>query len=192
MRYPILLMLAVFVAACGGRVRPEGPQASAAPLREMPGWYRKPPKADDQWIFAPATATSADLQVALNRAQADGRVAIATQLEVKYSALSRRFVEETGVARDAQLLNEYEQTYKSVVSQVLIGSRAKEQQFNLEDGVYRAWVLMELPVGEASRKLLDQIKQQEQLYTRLRASEAYKELNTEVEKYEATKNGRRP
>ncbi len=192
MRYSILLVLALSAAACGGRVHTEGSQASSAPLRSMPGWYRKPPKADDQWIFAPATATSADLQLALNRAQTDGRVAIATQLEVKYSALSRRIAEETGVGRDAQLLNEYEQTYKSVVSQVLIGSRAREQQFNLEDGVYRAWVLMELPVGEASRKLLEQIKQQEQLYTRVRASDAYRELNAEVEKYEASKAGRRP
>ncbi len=188
----MLGMLGVLALGCAGRTRLEGGEASKQTLRSMPGWYRKPPKGDQSWMFAPATATSRELQVALDRAQSDGRLGLATQLEAKYSALSRRFVEETGLARDAELLSEYEQTYKSVVSQVLIGSRAREQQFETENGVYRAWVLMELPVGEANKRLLEQIRAQEQLYTRLRATEAYKELNKEVEKLEASKAKRAP
>jgi hypothetical protein len=182
----------VAAAACGGRVRSDGPSASAATLRGMPGWYKKPPAADANWMYQPATATSQDVQVAINRAQAEGRSGLASQLEVRYGSLTRRFVEETGVAGDAQLLDEYQQTYKAVVSQVLVGSRARDQQFQIDGGVYRAWVLMELPVGEASRKLLEQIKAREQLYTRIRATEAFKELNAEVEQYEASKAGRKP
>ena len=170
----------------------EGSAASAATLRGMPKWFRSPPKNDDRFMYAPATATPQDVQVAINKAQAEGRAGLANQLEVKYSALTRRFVEETGIARDAQLLTEYEQTYKSVVSQVLYGTAAKEQQFQIDGGVYRAWVLMELPVGEASKKLLEQIRAQEQMYTRFRATEAYKDLNSEVEKYDAWKAGKRP
>jgi hypothetical protein len=51
---------------------------------------------------------------------------------------------------------------------------------------------MQLPVGEANRKLVEQIKASEQLYTRIRATEAFKELNAEVEQLEAAKAGRRP
>jgi len=50
---------------------------------------------------------------------------------------------------------------------VLLGSRPREQKFNIEDGVYRAWVLMELPVGEASKALLERLKAQEAIVTRL-------------------------
>lgn len=181
------------VTACGGRIRTDGSSlASAATLRGMPSWYKQPMAIDGKSMYQAATATSQDLQVAINRAQAEGRLGLATQLEVKYGALTQRFVEESGVSGDAQLLDEFRQTYKAVVSQVLIGSRAKAQQFQIDGGVYRAWVLMELPVGEASRKLLDQIKAQQQMYTRVRATEAFKELNTEVEQFEAAKASRKP
>jgi hypothetical protein len=186
MRSALLFTALLVTVGCAGHARVEG-GASKATIHAMPGWFSKPPSGDDKWIFAPATATSKDVQIALNKAQAEGRAALASQLEVKYGALTRRFAEETGLGSGAQLLDEYEQTYKAVVSQVLIGTRAKEQKFGVEEGVYRAWVLMELPVGEASRKLLDQLKAQEQLYTRIRATQAYKDLNDEVEKYEAAR-----
>ena len=183
----VMLLCLVTVAACGGGTRVESGVATKATLRAMPGWFSDPPNGDDKWIYAPATATSLDVQIAINKAQAEGRAALAGQLEVKYGGLTRRFAEEVGLGSGAQLLNQYEQTYKAVVSQVLIGTRAKEQKFGVEDGVYRAWVLMELPIGEASKRLLEQLRAQEQLYTRIQATKAYKELNDEVEKYEAAR-----
>ena len=63
----------------------------------------------------------------------------------------------------------------------------RQQTLRTEGPVYRAVVLMELPIGEMSKKLMDQIRAQEQLYTRFRASEAFKELDAEVKRYEAWK-----
>ena len=190
-KFTITIGLALLVSACAGHTPGEAGALSST-LRDMPGWYKNPPKSDAGWIVAPATATARDVQIAINKAQLEGRAALASQLETKFGGLQRRFAEETGLGRDATALAEYEQTYKSVVSQVLLGSRPREQKFNIEDGVYRAWVLMELPVGEASKALLERLKTQEAIVTRLRASEAYKELNAEVEKYEARKDAGRP
>jgi hypothetical protein len=166
--------------------------ASQSTLRGMPKWYRKPPSADAERMYQAATATSQDLQIAINRAEAEGRNGLASQLEVKYASLTKRFFEETGQPVGAQLLDEYQQTYKAVVSQELVGSRAREQQFQVDGTVYRAWVLMELPVGEANRKLVEQIKARDQLYTRVRGTEAFKELNAEVQQREAARENRRP
>lgn len=190
MRLLTALSAAAIVLAASACRTAQTPErgASRAPLKSMPSWYRSPPKSDGDWIFAPATAVSRDLQMAIDRAEMEGRLGLATQLEVKYAALTRRFAEETGLARDAEVLREYEQSYKAVVSQVLIGSRARERKFALEDGVYRAWALMELPVGEANRQLVERLAQQQAAYTRLRATEAYRELNREVEKYEASRS----
>ena len=185
-----LVLTALVAAACHHGAAPEA-GASRATLRAMPKWYSAPPK-DDKYLYAPATATSKDLQIALNKAEAEGRLQLGQQLEVKYSALTRRFAEETGEGTGAQLLQEYEQTYKAVVSQVLVGTKPKDTKFQVEEGVYRAWVLMELPVGAASERLLKQIQQQEQMYARFRASQAFKELNAEVEKYEQWKAGPKP
>ncbi len=185
-----LVLAAMLAAGCHHGAPPDG-GASKATLRAMPKWFTSPPK-DDKFLYAPATATSKDVQLALNKAEAEGRLQLGQQLEVKYSALTRRFAEETGSGTGADLLQEYEQTYKSVVSQVLVGTKPKDTKFQIEDGVYRAWVLMELPVGVASERLLKQIQAQEQMYARFRASQAYKELNTEVEKYEQWKAGQKP
>ncbi len=189
-RRAALMFAAILATACHHAASPDG-GASKATLRAMPKWFKSPPK-DDKFLFAPATATSQDLQIALNKAEAEGRMQLGQQLEVKYSALTRRFAEETGAGTGAQLLQEYEQTYKAVVSQVLVGTAPKEKKIDVEDGVYRAWVLMQLPVGAASERLLKQIQQQEQMYTRFRASQAFKELAAEVEKYEQWKSGKKP
>lgn len=158
------------------------PVANRETIRALPNWYLKPP-TDQNYLFGAATAVSRDVQVAINKAQAEGRNALAQQVEVKFGALNRRFVEEVG--RDgSQLLDQYTQAYKSVVSQALYGSRPRQQSLRTEGDVYRAVVLMELPVGEMSKKLLEQIRAQEQLYTRFRASEVFKDLDAEVQRYE--------
>ena len=154
-------------------------------VRNLPGWYLRPPR-DDNYLFGAATAVSRDVQVAINKAQADARSAIAQELEVKYGALNKRFVEEVG-REGAQLLDQYTQVYKAVVSTSLYGSRPRQQELRTENSLYRATVLMELPVGEMSKRLLEQLRAQEQLYTRFRAGEAFKELDAEVQKYEAWK-----
>ena len=46
---------------------------------------------------------------------------------------------------------------------------------------------MELPIGAANAEMLAKIKENERMYTRYRASEAFKELEEEVEKYEKIK-----
>jgi hypothetical protein len=186
-RCRLVLALALTALACG-RKAPDSaltPAASRETLRNLPSWYLRPP-TDDNYLFGAATAVSRDVQIAINKAQAEARNAIAQGLEVKYGALNKRFVEEVG-REGAQLLDQYTQAYKGVVSQSLYGSRARQQTLRTEGSVYRAFVLMELPVGEMSKRLLEQLRSQEQLYTRFRAGEAFRELDAEVQKYEAWK-----
>lgn len=187
MRRRPALSLLLAIAAChhGPRSTDISPIASRETIRNLPGWYLKPP-TDKNYLFGAATAVSRDLQVAINKAQAEGRNALAAQVEVKYGALNKRFTEEVG-REGSQLLDQYTQAYKAVVSQVLYGSRSRQQTLRTEGDVYRAVVLMELPIGEMSKKLLEQIRAQEQLYTRFRASEVFKELDAEVQRYESWK-----
>ena len=185
----ILAILAILLAACGGSRREDAtltPPPNRETLRHTPNWFNRPPR-DDNFLLAPASAVSQDLQLAVDKAQAEGRNALAQQMEVKYGALTKRFAEETGRMGDAQLLDQYTQVYKATVSQVLYGSRARQQVVRTEGPVYRVYVLMELPTGEMSRKLMEQMRANEQMYTRFRATEAFKELDAELQRYEAWK-----
>ena len=178
----VSLVLLLVAAACGEHKQ----KASTVPKIEAPDWYADPPTDDDRLVGV-ATATSQDLQTAIDKAAQDGRVEIARQMDVRIAGLSKRFVEETGLNEDAELLGMFTQVSKTVVSDSLSGSRLSRQKLDREGGTYRAWVLMEMPIGEANARFLAKIRSQERLYTRFRASEAFEELDREVQAYEEWK-----
>ena len=159
---------------------------TAVPKVDAPGWYKDPPRDDDRLIGV-ATATSRDLQTAIDKAKQDGRVEIARQLDLRVAGLSKRFVEETGLNEDAELLGMFSQVSKTVVSDSLSGTRQTKQEIDREGGTYRAYVEMEMPIGEANARFLEKIRSQERLHTRVRASEAFEELDREVQAYEEWK-----
>jgi hypothetical protein len=188
----LALIAALSMTGCHRSASKSGmlPPPSRETVKHLPDWYLKPPK-DNNYLFGAATAVSQDLQVAIDKAQAEGRNLVAQQLEVKYGSLTKRFVEETGKSVDSQLLDQYTSVYKGTVSQVLYGSRPRQATVRAEGPVYRAFVLMEVPTGEAAKKLMEQVKANELLYTRFRASEAFKELDAEIQKYEQWKRDQR-
>ena len=153
---------------------------------KIPAWYSRVPQ-DSNYILAANTATSQDLQLAYDRATTGARAEIGRQVELKVSSLQKRFEEETGLTQDAQLMQQFTQATKTVVSTTLSGTRVREKT-HLQDGdVYRAYVLVEYPVGATSRALLQAIRNNEQMLTRLRASQVYKELEGDTTKAEGVK-----
>lgn len=55
---------------------------------------------DPNFLYGAGTATSRDLQIALDNAKLSGRGEIVTTLEAKYQGLTKRFAEETGTGMD--------------------------------------------------------------------------------------------
>ena len=127
------------------------------------------------------------MQMAINSAKEGGRVEIARQLETKINSMFKRFREEVGADEDTEFLTQTTDVSKSVTSKVLSGSRAAKTKSVKEDMVFRAYVLVEMPIGAANAALMDAIKKQEHMYTRFRASQGFQELEDEVEKYEEYK-----
>lgn len=176
-----LLGSLILLACCASA--PKAPKTAEV---EVPAFYANPP-VDPNYLFGPATALSQDLQHAVNTAKEEARVAIARDMRIKIEALFKRFREETGVGEDAEFLSMETDVSKSVVSETLVGCKARTQKVLREGPLYRVYVLMELPIGDASKEMLAKIKENERMYTRYRASEAFKELEEEVEKYEKIK-----
>lgn len=146
---------------------------------EIPSWYLNPPKTNES-LFAAATATSTDLQLAMNKAKQEARLDLATQLEAQVSGLIKKFDEDVGKSEESEVLSLYSQVSKTVVDQSLSGTRVKESKILKEGKVYRVYVLMELPTDFMKEILLNKIKAQQALYTRFRASKAFEELEKEV------------
>jgi len=150
---------------------------------EVPEWFVNPPE-DPNYLFGKATATSRDLQLAIDKAKQDARLDIAGILESNIQGLIKKFDEEVGRTENPELLSQFTQVSKNVVDQTLVGSRESKSKVRKEGELFRAYVLMELPLGAARTELLKQLYSEDNkhLYTRFRASQSFQELAEEVEK----------
>lgn len=191
MRIPSVTMLVALIAlvliGCGG-----GPKSlQSASECDIPDWYSKVPQ-DPNYLFAARTATSQDMQLALDKATTDGRAELGRQTELRIQGLQKRFDEEVGVNADAQLMSQFTQANKTVVSTTLSGTRVKSHELCKDGNLWRAYVLVEYPIGAANEALLQQIKKNNEMYTRFRSSQTLKELDNEVKKYEEWKKQQQP
>lgn len=135
---------------------------------------------DINMLSAEATGTSRDYQLAIDKAKMDARLEMTQQLNAYVQALIKKFDEEVGLTEDSELLGLYSKVNKIVVDQSLVGSHVKEKNVDEDDGIYRATVVMEAPLGQARKRLLEQIKSSNALYGRFSKSESFKELEEEV------------
>lgn len=177
-----LLFVAISLIGCSGSKK----NANKTKMKEIPKWFLETPN-DPNYIIAASSAISRDLQMAVNTATEEARVQIARELEIKISGLFKRFREEVGFREDAEFLTQSTDVSKSVVSTTLTGTKVRKKKIVQEGGGIRAYILMEMPLGPMNEALLNKIKEQKNMYTRFRASEGFKELEKEVEKYEKWK-----
>jgi hypothetical protein len=199
----VLLGSAILWAGCGGpsteatrvaQAQPTGEAAAPAGERvvgqitdiKVPDWFVNIPE-DPNYMYAVATHASKDLQQALDDAKISGRADIASQLEVKVTGLFKRFREEVGLGEDAELLGMTTTVTKDVVSEVLRLAKVAKQEVTKEGNLYKVYILMESSTGDMNAAVVDKVKAQKDMYTRFRASQGFKELEEEVEKYEQWK-----
>jgi hypothetical protein len=148
---------------------------------DIPEWFSNVPQ-DQSYLYAVNTQSSQDMQLAIDKAATGARSEIGRQLETRLEGMQKKFAEETGTTGDAELLQMFTQAEKTVVNATLNGSRVKKSEVKKDATVFRAYVMVEYPVGAANAALMDQVKKNERLYTKYRSSEAFKELENEVAK----------
>ena len=180
-----ILAFTLILCSCGGpRTTSLAPRPTKEIVKATPDWFLKPP-TDSEHLFATASATSRDMQLALQKARTTGQTELAQQLGTRLANLTRQFQEETGLAEDSELLTQFSSATKAVTNETLVGAAVDQQKLIPENRIYRAYVLMKLPIGKANRLLLDRIAANQNLYTRFRATEAFDALNKELEAFEA-------
>lgn len=154
---------------------------------DIPKWYTHPP-ADADHLYGEYTAASQDMQLSVDKASTGATNEIAKQIEIKVQGLQKKFEEEVGSGDSSQLLQQFTQATRTVVSQTLSGVRVREQKsIQGSNGVWRTYLLAEYSVADANKAILESVKAKEQLLTRVRSTKTFQELDDEVGKYQSSK-----
>ena len=74
------------------------------------------------------------------------------------------------------------------MSQTLVGVRIKDQIILPGNGVYVVYAMMEMPIGESDKRFIENLRKSEVLYTRVRATQMYKELDESVRQLDSLRS----
>jgi hypothetical protein len=134
-------------------------------------------------IAAAGMGDSRSQDLACDKAQVRARAEIGRILTLKISSLQKDFREEVGEAKMAEYNALFSEATKVLVSTELRGSVLKDIKYVTEGDQIRAYVIMVME----PKLVADYFAKEGQTYSRFRASQAFKELDEEVKKYEAFK-----
>ena len=172
-------LLVIFIG-CGNNKANLTPSPSSRTMNKAPEWFLNTPEQDG-FVYTTATAVSQDMQLAINKAQLDAANQLANQLDSWMEANAKSVREEVNPSE--QLLSRYNQTQKQVTGTFLKNYKIKKKDLQPDEGVYRAYVLLEYDEGAQNRKILEQMKNDKEVYDAFKETQMLKELESDVEKY---------
>ena len=151
----------------------------------IPKWYSKMPEEKDA-IFTVGSATAPDLQLAVDIATLNGKVVLADRINGKLKAMTKTWIAKFGQSDvDARVMTEIEKVAKNVIANVdVAGYNPVETEVFAAGTQYRAFVLLKYSDKEASKIILNRLRKDSMIFSRLRSTEAWKELENEVNNQE--------
>ena len=152
-------------------------------VEQIPEWYLNIPTADDT-IYSSGSAKAPDLQLAVDIAIMNAKTTLADRINGKLDSMTKSFVAKIGSTDlDTSVLNEIEKTSKNVIASVDVAGYVVDKSDITQEGTqYRAYVLLAYNSEEATKMMMNRMKRDRMIYSRIRSTEAWKELEDEVNK----------
>ena len=151
----------------------------------IPSWYKKMPKKKGT-IFTVGTATAPDLQLAVDIATLNGKVVLADRINGKLKAMTKSWIAKFGQSDvDARVMTEIEKVAKNVIANVdVAGYNPVKTDVTTAGTQYRAFVLLEYSDKEAQKIIFNRLRKDRLVYSRIRSTKAWEELEEQVNKVE--------
>ena len=146
-------------------------------IEQIPEWYLNIPSADDT-IYSSGSARAPDLQLAVDIAIMNAKTTLADRINGKLDSMTKSFVAKIGATDlDTSVLNEIEKTSKNVIASVDVAGYVVDKSDITQEGAqYRAYVLLAYNSEEATKIMMNRMKRDRMIYSRIRSTEAWKEL----------------
>ena len=152
-------------------------------ITNIPDWYLNMP-TDEEAIYSSGSAKAPDLQLAVDIAIMNAKTVLADRINGKLSSMTKSFIAKIGSSDlDTSVLSEIEKVSKNVIAEVDVAGYSVTKSDVTQDGTqYRAYVLLEYSNEEAIKIMMNRMRKDRMVYSRLRSTEAWKELENQVDK----------
>ena len=154
----------------------------------VPEWFLMPPQGSDVLMYVRGTIISDNMQLALDFARDAALMELSQKVEIRLASKIKRTVKQAGMGEDQVSKTEINLISSAVNNEVTVsGIEIIETKLvTLDNGNYRAFVLIKYPVAKAYKSYMEKIENSPELkgrLTQIKDTDVYKELEKAVAQY---------
>ena len=141
------------------------------------------PASDQYTLYARGVSTGMQAEwLSEKDATTKARQELATSINNHIKALTKSATEQIGLGKDSELNTMFSDAVKQTVNQSLDFSLIHEGPVTTEiKGEFRSEVVIKLDLSPVNQEMMENIKQRKRLYERMRTSNLFKELESEID-----------
>ena len=129
-----------------------------ATVEAAPSWYANPPLTKDE-LFVAGTETSANMQMAMDKATLAAKRELALQISSYVSSLTKQMSKEITANGKTTSTETLEAVSQAATANINVGGYNKEASKVVQEGSsYRAYVLLSFSKEKASNELYKQMR----------------------------------
>ena len=153
-------------------------------IEQIPKWYLEIP-TDKENVYSTGTATAPDLQLAVDIATLNAKTTLADRINGKLDSMMKTFIAKVGQDDlDSEVMTEVEKVSKNLIAAVDVAGYTPTTVKVYPSGTqFRAFILLTYSEKEARKVIVNRLRKNRLAYSKLKATDAWKELEYEVEKF---------
>mgnify|MGYP005631174123 CR=1 FL=1 len=150
-------------------------------IEVMPDWFKKMPESNTA-IYSTGTAATSDLQLSIDLAVLNAKTTLADRINGRVRSQTKSFVAKIGNEEiGSSVLSEVEKATKNIIADVdVAGYKVSETEIVSNGPKYRAYVLLEYSDKEANKIILNRLRKDRMLLSKIKSTRAWEELDNSV------------
>ena len=157
----------------------------------IPDWYLNPPQGSDVLMYIRGSAVSDQLQLALDLATNSALKNLGKKVITRLASKSQECIRQAGIGEDQASKTEINLISSTVVDEITVSGyeTVETKLVSLDNGSYRAFILLKYPVAKAYKSYIEKIDESPELKGRLieiKNTDVYKELEKAVAQYSSS------
>ena len=150
-------------------------------VKSIPDWFVEPPQSSVDVYYIVGSGESKSVQLSMDIAVMEAQEQLASVVDTLVSQRADKFVAQLGGSKELQ--TNFEEATKRVIAEVQAGGyQIKEKEFQAYNDYFTAYVLLEFTTAEVNQLFYQQLQKEALKDAKLSQTEAFKELEEELER----------